>query len=201
MLGWDRFLRKLGLTPDVALETANYLKDNGMVWRAFNNVGITAKGVETIALLETDTAFLFPGEEELAAVQDEPLPPDPPSARPHGHKAHAATTHQAPPPPPPPDFTSPMEPAQPAAPAIKRHALHMFVNALGREMEDLTLPAPLKAEMFAELKTIEVQLASPNPKADIINICIDSIADILCQCPDKKLAGAVVTRFPGLFNR
>lgn len=175
-----------------------------MVWRAFNNVGITAKGVEAMALLQENPGYLFPGEEELAAAEAEAAPPPPePAPRPHAHKAHPQPHHISPPPPPPPDFTRPEQPAAAshASPAIKRHALHMFVNALGREMEDLTLEDALKAEMFAELKTIEVQLASPNPKADIINICIDSIADILCQCPDKKLAGAVVTRFPGLFNR
>jgi|GEM_PF-5535701 len=205
MLGWERFVRKLGFGPEIAVETADYFKANGMVWRAFNNVGITAKGVEALALLQDNPDYLFPGEEEIAAAEPEPAPPPPPEhvEKPHAHKSHSHSPHPAPPPPPPPDFTMPEPPAPAAhaAPAIKRHALHMFVNALGREMEDLSLDDSLKAELFAELKTIEVQLASPNPKADIINICVDSIADILCQCPDKKLAGAIVTRFPGLFNR
>ncbi len=65
-------------------------------------------------------------------------------------------------------------------------------------LSEIPLENDDKAEIQAELATIESQLSSPRPKSNIITASINTISSILKNIPANVAANIIVNNLPAL---
>lgn len=73
-----------------------------------------------------------------------------------------------------------------------------FVELLKSILSEIPLENDDKAEIQAELATIESQLSSPRPKSNIIASSVNSISSILKSIPANVAANIIVNNLPAL---
>lgn len=62
-----------------------------------------------------------------------------------------------------------------------REAIQTLIGALKQQTGNLQLPYEALAEWMADLKTMDAQLESPNPKTAILRTCLESLREPLKQ--------------------
>jgi hypothetical protein len=69
-----------------------------------------------------------------------------------------------------------------------RMAVEFLINDIKQHLASVTTPYPQLEEMVMDLKTLEIQMCSPQPKTAIVREILRSLQDALVNCDGAQVA-------------
>ena len=72
--------------------------------------------------------------------------------------------------------------------------LILLLKEIHTQSDSLKLPTTTQKELDSDLTTIRIQHESPNPKREVINICLRNLAELIKTSPNKTVASTLLSK-------